>query len=436
MRLYEFIKRPPELINKTADVDGILVSINTNAKNASVYATSNGRRLGYVEFDRDGEVLVPYDLAVDDKYRGQGIAAVMYDYVKSLGFTIRASTEQTDAGKYFWSKNRGEERVWEDTQTPGEVFIKKIYSQFPDWPYGQADKVMVWGEGEEQQFAAFKLKPGTNPDTVEIDWLMAGPEQRQGVGSRAIKELQRQAQEDNIRLTLYPWAKGQISQASLTKLYKRHGFKPVARGAKPMAWNPELKEIARLPKKDAGDFGEKGTITAPKHAVKKTPLPGGSGFTYAVDQTGQGNIEIMIFDGETLAAEMDLFDTQDFMKTWRVDTVVVDPDYRGRGLGKALYGIALSILRLTIEAGETQTSHGQQMWLMLNSIPGVEVVGYNMEPTDKYQARPGDKVVDQNADWTRYTFPVEAGSRSMRSGRRGTGIYTSHASMIAKWTGR
>jgi hypothetical protein len=58
------------------------------------------------------------------------------------------------------------------------------------------------------------------------------------VGSRAIKELQRLAQTDGIKLTLYPWAKGQISQASLVKLYKRHGFQPVAKGAAPMTWDP------------------------------------------------------------------------------------------------------------------------------------------------------------------------------------------------------
>jgi hypothetical protein len=45
--------------------------------------------------------------------------------------------------------------------------------------------------------------------------------------------------------------------------------------------------------------------------------------------------------------------------------------------------------------------------------------------------------VDQNDTWTRYTFPVEPGKRSMRSTRRGTGIYSSqHVSMIAKWTGQ
>ena len=147
-------------------------------------------------------------------------------------------------------------------------------------------------------------------------------------------------------------------------------------------------------------------------------------------------MEIMIFDGDTLAAELDLGATLDPLKTWQVETVATDPDYRGQGLGKALYGIALNILKLTLEAGDTQTKHGQAMWLMLNSIPGVEVLGYTMEPTSEYRPRPGDNVVDQNERWTRFTFPVEPGRRSMRSTRRGTGVYSSaRATMIARWMG-
>jgi GNAT superfamily N-acetyltransferase len=194
-----------------------------------------------------------------------------------------------------------------------------------------------------------------------------------------------------------------------------------------------IMEIARIPQ---GDFGDEDTLTLPKYDVEKKELPGGAGFTYAVGQTGPEDLEIMIFDGDTLAAELDLFETQDVTGAWRVNTVAVDPRYRSRGLGKALYGIALSILKLTIEAGDTQTRHGQRMWLMLNSIPGVEVVGYNMEPTEKYQPRANDKIVAQDDTWTRYTFPVRPGVHSMRSSRRGTGVYTSMASMLAKWTGK
>jgi GNAT superfamily N-acetyltransferase len=312
--LFEYVEKLPALINKTADVDGIRVSINTNDANATVYATSNGKRLGYAEFDRNSNVLVPYDLSVDDKYRGQGIAAVMYNYVKSLGFKIKASADQTDAGKQFWKKNRGTERVWET----------------------------------------------------------------------------------------------------------------------------ELDEIARIPQSELGGWGDKDTLEPmTKPPKNRKPLPGGSGLTYAVNRKDPEFMEIMIFDGDTLAAELDLFATLDPLKTWRVETVVTDPDYRGRGMGKALYGIALSILKLTIEAGEQQTKFGQAMWLMLDSIPGVEVLGYAMDRTAEYRPKPGDKVVDQNDTWTRYTFPVEPGKRSMRSTRRGTGIYSSqYVSMIAKWTGR
>ena len=192
-------------------------------------------------------------------------------------------------------------------------------------------------------------------------------------------------------------------------------------------------EIARIPQ---GDFGDKDTLVAPKHEVEKKELPGGSGFTYAVNKTGTGDLEIMIFDGDTLAAELDLFDTQDVTGAWRVETVAVNPEYRSRGLGKALYGIALNILRLTIEAGDTQTRHGQRMWLMLNSIPGVEVVGYNMVPASQYKPHKNDTVIDQNEQWTRYTFPVQPGVHSMRSRRPGTGIYTGQTSMLARWTGQ
>ena len=192
-------------------------------------------------------------------------------------------------------------------------------------------------------------------------------------------------------------------------------------------------EIARIPQ---GDYGDEDTLQAPKYDVEKKELPGGSGFTYAVGKPSAEDLEIMIFDGDTLAAELDLFYTQDVTKAWRISSVTVHPKYRSRGLGKALYGIALSILKLTLEAGDTQTKHGQRMWLMLNSIPGVEVMGYNMEPTSKYQPRPGDQIIDQDKDWTRYTFRVRPGTRGMRSQRYGTGLYTSQASMIARWTGR
>lgn len=130
----------------------------------------------------------------------------------------------------------------ENTTSPAQTWVKKVYDMYPDWPYGQADKVMVWGEGQDQQFAAFKLKPlNSKVPTVDIEWIMTGPEHRQGVGSRAMKELQRLAQEDGIRLTLYPWDKGQVKQRDLIRFYKNQGFNPQVKGSKQMHWQPDTK---------------------------------------------------------------------------------------------------------------------------------------------------------------------------------------------------
>lgn len=315
MRFKEFVIEYSEPKSKRvhrAGIDLELVPVGNGI--FQIRASSNDRDVGYVTFDTVNaktKTVVSQDLAVDERYRGQGIAAIMYDYAKELGYRVERSPSQTDDGKAFWDKNRGEA--------------------------------------------------------------------------------------------------GQV-------------------------WETELDEIARIPQ---GDFGDEDTLTPPKQAVDKKELPGGGGYTYAVNKTSGGDLEIMIFDGDNLAAELDLFETQDVTGAWRVNTVAVNPQYRGKGLGKALYGIALSILRLTLEAGDTQTRNGQRMWLMLNTIPGVEVVGYAMDPTDEYQARPNDTIIAQDKNWTRYTFPVKPGVNSMRSTRRGTGVYTSNrVSMLAKWTGQ
>jgi GNAT superfamily N-acetyltransferase len=70
----------------------------------------------------EGEYLMPQDLEVDERFQGQGIAAAMYDYVKSKGYRIRRGGQQTDAGAGFWGKHRPEQNVWEnfaDGKGPG-----------------------------------------------------------------------------------------------------------------------------------------------------------------------------------------------------------------------------------------------------------------------------------------------------------------------------
>ncbi len=122
------------------------------------------------------------------------------------------------------------------TSQQAKSWIEKVYDKFPDT--FQGNHVMSWGEGEAQQLAMFELVPSMSKrNAVDIKWFQAYP-LRQGIGSRAMRVLQDMAREDGISLTLYPWDKGQISQAKLIKFYKSHGFKPTIKGSKNMVWEP------------------------------------------------------------------------------------------------------------------------------------------------------------------------------------------------------
>ena len=102
---------------KTVEFEGLTLKVIKQGHELTVDALDDwgNKVLGHVKFNiGDGKELDPQDLRVDDKYQGQGIARVIYDYVKSLGYTINRSWDQTDAGAGFWNKHRGEDvRVWE-----------------------------------------------------------------------------------------------------------------------------------------------------------------------------------------------------------------------------------------------------------------------------------------------------------------------------------
>ena len=102
---------------KTVEFEGLTLKVIKQGHELVVDALDDwgNKVLGHVKFNiGDGRELDPQDLRVDERYQGQGIARVMYDYVKSLGYTINRSWDQTDAGRGFWNKHRGEDvRVWE-----------------------------------------------------------------------------------------------------------------------------------------------------------------------------------------------------------------------------------------------------------------------------------------------------------------------------------
>ena len=132
------------------------------------------------------------------------------------------------------------------------AWITKVYARYPHT--FNNNHVMSWGEGDDQELAMFELEPSmTKRGAVEVKWFQAYP-LRQGIGSRAMKELQDMAREDGISLTLFPWDKGRISQAKLMKFYRLAGFKPIARGGKSMAWTPEQPVVAEVSLNESAVF--------------------------------------------------------------------------------------------------------------------------------------------------------------------------------------
>lgn len=113
MRASEFIVE-----YKTEEYNGL--RFTTDIKNGQLIVRAlddwGTNELGHVVFNiGDQDELDPQDLEVDDRYQGQGIAKTMYDYVKTLGYEIHRSWDQTPAGAGFWNKHRGEDvRVWEN----------------------------------------------------------------------------------------------------------------------------------------------------------------------------------------------------------------------------------------------------------------------------------------------------------------------------------
>lgn len=188
---------------------------------------------------------------------------------------------------------RAQEFLKEDT-APAQAWIDRVYAKYPGtW---QNNHVIIYGEGEDQSFAAFELK-AVDTKTVDIVWLQAYP-QRQGVGSRALAELQALARADGITLTLIPWAHGRVSPASLTKFYKRSGFKPRAKGARNMVWTPEVNEA------------KESLSIATKRQGKKFSTQ------MMLDGTAIGSYEYNETSGRSLAE--------------------IDPKYQGKGYGKIL----------------------------------------------------------------------------------------------------
>jgi GNAT superfamily N-acetyltransferase len=110
MRASEFITEEA----KAARYNGLLMKYAFNDNALILKAFTKEGPLAYVKFVKEDKELYPQDLWVHDDYRNRGIAKSMYDFLKSEGYVINRSHDQTKAGTGFWDKHRGEDAyVWE-----------------------------------------------------------------------------------------------------------------------------------------------------------------------------------------------------------------------------------------------------------------------------------------------------------------------------------
>jgi hypothetical protein len=139
----------------------------------------------------------------------------------------------------------------------------------------------------------------------------------------------------------------------------------------------KLTEIEKIPVSSFRGYDSTAIPTNLKINFK--PLPGKSGYFYYLNRTG--SVYIVTPDKKKIIAELKL-DPYNFPidNTVQVNTISVDPDYRGQGLGLALYGIVLAVLRKTLVSGDMQTPNGRRMWTILynlqRQIPNLVVRGY------------------------------------------------------------
>ncbi len=188
MRASEFVKdfKGIDLSLEIQKDDEYVDDDDTENQVVVVRASSNGRELGHVLFlmsyDGQGLILNPQDLEVDERYRGQGIAQTMYDFVKSKGYRIRRSGQQTDAGAAFWQKHRPGQNIWEQVEskqaTAQQVldYINQTHHE-PFEPGGKmTNAVLAHPHWELVQVPLLNLNiPDEEYDDVEYDEYESDP---------------------------------------------------------------------------------------------------------------------------------------------------------------------------------------------------------------------------------------------------------------------
>jgi hypothetical protein len=168
----------------TVERDGITLDykFSSNQQKLKIVALSNGRQLGSAEFQNYGPADRPEfkgdQVDVDERYRGQGIATVMYDLARELVGRIYPSPSQTADGEAFWKGKP----VWEQEQLtefdPGEggfgpfkVYYEQDYfiGQFPTYEEAKDEVDFLRDSDPKSATHHWRIVDGTGETVWEYD---------------------------------------------------------------------------------------------------------------------------------------------------------------------------------------------------------------------------------------------------------------------------
>ena len=234
----------------------------------NAFDSSGVNELGHVTFDiGDGKELDPQNLYVKHKFRSQGIAQIMYDFVKSKGYKIQRSWDQTDAGAGFWDKHRGEERVWEQDDSEARshdfmaghchvmaIALKQLH---PDWQI-RAHVGYDDDEADDTEYRVdhvYTVAPdGTAYDCrgrFDNEQQLVGPDTTGGVDTQYVNFGPEEIKQAMLRGELKRFTKQDLANAMQTAT--QAGKQDVAEGA----------TVTRIDSKPITDFGP--SLKAYKH---------------------------------------------------------------------------------------------------------------------------------------------------------------------------
>jgi len=205
-------------------------------------------------------------------------------------------------------------------------WIDHLYATLPTNPLNPDQLALVYGEGANQQIALFELEPVKgDPKTVYVKWFQAYP-MRQGVGTRAMKELQDMAGKAGLKLNLISWNHGKVPRRALDKFYKKVGFKPSSGKLSGLTWDP-------LSETDAVTF-------AGKDPREFTSPNGGKAAMVIV--TAQGSRYLITDDGMVLrhkSAHANTGGDDQGLKNWSQHIEFYDPSEK---VGGTTFPLAVS----------------------------------------------------------------------------------------------